>query len=115
VVSTLAWVREKIAFREVARVMVVLDSDHSAAHVRKEIELYGPLVTPGCHLVVEDTIFGYGTSGLRDQHFPGGLDGSPLDAVAELLAGNDEWSRDIAIERANPVSSNPAGWWIRNG
>jgi cephalosporin hydroxylase len=97
------------------RVMVVLDSDHSAKHVAREIELYGPLVTPGCYLVVEDTIFGYGTSKLVDQHFPGGLEGSPLDAVAELLHENPEWSRDVAIEGLSSVSSNPAGWWVRNG
>jgi cephalosporin hydroxylase len=97
------------------RVMVVLDSDHSAGHVTKEIEAYGPLVTPGCHLVIEDTIFGYGTSGLRDQHFPGGLDGSPLDAVVTRLVSDPSWSRDVAIERLSPVSCAPAGWWVRNG
>lgn len=97
------------------RTMVVLDSDHSAEHVTKEIERYGPMVTPGCYLVVEDTIFGYASSRLVDQHFPAGLAGTPLDAVATLLDGNPEWSRDVAIERTSPISSNPAGWWVRNG
>jgi len=98
-----------------SRVMVILDSDHSADHVTKEIELYGPLVTPGCYLVVEDTIFGYASQRLIDQHFPAGLKGTPLDAVATLLDGNPKWSRDVAIERTSPISSNPAGWWIKNG
>lgn len=97
------------------RTMVVLDSDHSQEHVTKEIELYGPLVTPECYLVVEDTIFGYASSRLVDQHFPNGLKGTPLDAVFDRLSGNPEWSRDVAIERTSPISSNPAGWWIRNG
>jgi cephalosporin hydroxylase len=96
------------------RAMVILDSDHSAEHVRREIESYGQLVTPGCYLVVEDTIFGYASPRLIDQHFPAGLKGSPLDAVAELLAGDDGWLRDMAIERLSPISSNPAGWWIRH-
>ena len=37
------------------RVMVSLDSDHTPDHVLKEMELYGPLVTPGCWMVVQDT------------------------------------------------------------
>ncbi|MGO8655263.1 CmcI family methyltransferase, partial [Rhizobium ruizarguesonis] len=35
-----------------ARVMVVLDSDHSYEHVLAECRAYGPLVTEGCYLVV---------------------------------------------------------------
>lgn len=96
------------------RCMVVLDSDHSAGHVAAEIGLYGPLVSPGCYLVAEDTLFGYAPPQLRGRHFPHGLDGSPLDAVAELLHDNPGWSRDIAVERMSPTSHHPAGFWLRN-
>jgi cephalosporin hydroxylase len=87
------------------RVMAVLDSDHSAAHVAAEIGLYGPLVTPGCHLVVEDGIARWmpGYEG----------DGSPLDAIEDLLADNPEWERDAVTEGMFPVSMFPAGWWVR--
>jgi cephalosporin hydroxylase len=84
------------------RVMVVLDSDHSPHHVRREIESYGPLVSAGCYLVVEDTI-------LRWFHSTPG----PLDAVEYLLQGNPEWQRDEEIEHLHPVSMHPSGWWIR--
>jgi cephalosporin hydroxylase len=97
------------------RTMVVLDSDHSAEHVAREIAAYGPMVTPGCYLVVEDTIMGWAPEGLRRQHFPDGLVGSPMDAVTTLLLDNDEWSRDVAIERLAPVTHHPAGFWIKNG
>lgn len=106
-----AKVAELVAGR---RCMVTLDSDHSAAHVRREIEAYGPLVSPGCYLVVEDSIFGYGEDA-KAQHGMADIVGSPLDAVVSHLAGKPEWSRDVAIEQTHPTSANPAGWWVRNG
>lgn len=39
-----------------AKVMVFLDSNHSATHVAIELKLYSPFVTPGCCLVVADGI-----------------------------------------------------------
>lgn len=105
-----AKVAELVAGR---RCMVSLDSDHSGPHVSAEIELYGPLVSPGCYLVVEDGIFGYATRTLRTGHGLGDMVGSPLDAIEKHLAGSDEWSRDIAIERAAPVSHHPSGWWVK--
>ncbi len=38
--------------------MVVLDSDHSQAHVEAELDAYAPLVSPGCYLIVEDSNIG---------------------------------------------------------
>lgn len=94
------------------RCMVSLDSDHSAPHVRREVEAYGPLVSPGCYLVVEDTIFGYGEDA-KAQHGMGGLEGSPLDAVLSHLVDNPDWARDVAIEQTHPIGANPAGWWVK--
>jgi cephalosporin hydroxylase len=96
------------------RCMVSLDSDHSAAHVAREIELYGPLVSSGCYLVVEDTVFGYAPQQIRELHLPGQA-GTPLDAVARHLVGNPQWSRDVAIERMSATTHHVAGWWMRNG
>lgn len=107
-----ARVAELVAGR---RCMVSLDSDHSGPHVAKEIDLYGPLVSPGCYLVVEDGIFGYAPPVLRAQHGLTDMQGSPLDAIAEKLADAPGWSRDAAIERAHPVSHSPAGWWLKVG
>lgn len=101
------------------RVMVSLDSDHSAAHVRREIELYAPLVTPGCYLVVEDGILAW----LRDDQLKAhgcAYDGTPLDAIADsanLLITPEGlgFERDEQIEFAYPVTMSPAGWWRRDG
>ena len=47
-----SWVAEQAAGR---RTMVILDSDHSRAHVGAELDAYAPMVSPGCYLIVEDT------------------------------------------------------------
>jgi cephalosporin hydroxylase len=39
--------------------LVVLDSDHSAEHVRNELELYAPMLRVGDWLVIEDTNIGW--------------------------------------------------------
>jgi cephalosporin hydroxylase len=105
-----AHVAELVAGR---RCMVSLDSDHSGPHVAEEIKLYSPLVSPGCYLVVEDGIFGYATRTLRTAHGLGEMVGSPLDAIAEHLDGNPDWSRDVAVERAFKTSHHPAGFWLK--
>lgn len=50
--STVRTMLEHVAGR---RTMVSLDSLHTYEHVSKELAVYGPVVTPGCYLVVEDT------------------------------------------------------------
>lgn len=108
--------------RPSTRVMVSLDSDHSAAHVRREIELYAPLVTPGCYLVVEDGILAW----LRDDQLKAhgcAYDGTPLDAIDgwlsdQVKAGTVDafpFERDTQLEFAYPVTMSPAGWWRRDG
>jgi cephalosporin hydroxylase len=95
------------------RVMVSLDSDHSADHVTDEIDLYGPLVTPGCYLVVEDTILGHADQQALAAVNLAGLPGSPLDAVRSRLVDNPAWVRDEEIEHLHSVSHHPMGWWRR--
>jgi len=51
--DVVARVREEAATAQ--RVMVVLDSDHRADHVLRELNLYAPLVSPGQWMIVEDT------------------------------------------------------------
>jgi cephalosporin hydroxylase len=62
--------------------VVVLDADHSAAHVRAELEAYAPLVGPGGKLVVFDTSMALAARWAED---------NPHQAVREFLAAHDEW------------------------
>jgi cephalosporin hydroxylase len=106
-------VREHISPK--SRVMVSLDSDHSSHHVQQEIELYAPLVTSGCHLVVEDGILAWITEEQRDAHACH-YEGNPLDAIDAVRYNSsalDDFERDELIEGAYPVTMHPAGWWRR--
>jgi cephalosporin hydroxylase len=97
------------------RVMVSLDAEHGADHVRAEIRNFGPLVTPGCYLVVEDGIFDL--TSIRERQRIGGHripdEGGPLHAIVSELVGNPGWIRDTAVEQQTPLTYHPAGWWVK--
>jgi cephalosporin hydroxylase len=91
--------------RRAKRVMVVLDSNHSRDHVLRELEVYGPLVTSGCYLVVEDTNVN-GHPVLPD-HGPG-----PMEAVEEFLATTEDFEVDRSREN-RLLTFNPSGYLRR--
>lgn len=96
------------------RTMVALDGDHHAAHVCREIRAYGPLVSRGHYLVVEDGIADlapYDVAEPIGHHIP--RTGGPLRAVTRELGGDDAWRRDRGIENLTRVSHHPAGWWVK--
>ncbi len=74
------------------RVMVVLDSDHRAAHVYDELVAYSQLVQTGDYLIVEDTnVNGHPT---YPDFGPG-----PMEALDRFLSQNDEFIVDRRCER----------------
>jgi cephalosporin hydroxylase len=74
------------------RVMVLLDSDHTAAHVMAELDLYSELVSPGCYLIVNDgNINGHPA---LPEFGPG-----PYEAVEEWLPGRDDFVLDKDAEK----------------
>ncbi len=86
-------------------VLVLLDSDHSTAHVSAELDAYAPLVTPGSYLVVEDTnVHGHP---VLPSHPPG-----PMEAVARFLSHHPEFVVDEAREKFM-VSFCPSGFLRR--
>ncbi|CAN5418739.1 CmcI family methyltransferase [soil metagenome] len=94
--------REKAAGK---RVMVVLDSDHSEKHVRKELEVLSEFVTPGCFLIVEDTNV-YGHPVLRE-HGRG-----PMEALNDWLKTRPPFELDKAREKYM-ITFHPRGHWRR--
>jgi cephalosporin hydroxylase len=87
-------------------VMVILDADHARDHVAKELELYGPLVTPGSYLLSQD--------GVIDQLaiFADSRPG-PLDANREFLRRHPEFEHDRERNSRFIITHHPVGWLRR--
>lgn len=101
--ATLDTVRRRAAGLD--KVWVILDSDHSAAHVREELGRYAQVVTPGGYLIVEDTnVNGHPVA---PEHGPG-----PTEAVRDWLASDPPFDRDPSCERFL-VTLNPGGYFRR--
>jgi cephalosporin hydroxylase len=83
-------------------VLVILDSNHERDHVLEELRLYGPLVTPGSYLVVEDSnINGHP---VRPEFGPG-----PAEAIELFLAESGEFTVDESREKYF-LTFNPRGY-----
>jgi cephalosporin hydroxylase len=95
-----------------ARVMVVLDSDHSRDHVLSELRTYGPFVTQGQYLIVADTLLGClepaQTPTARSKvWYPGD---EPLAALQQYMKECDRFAVDRVIDGKLIVSSSPGGY-----
>jgi cephalosporin hydroxylase len=97
-------------------VLVILDSNHSREHVRRELEAYHGLVTPGSWIVATDGI-------MRDVwDAPGGKAGwrtdNPVDAARDFLAAHPQFALEPPAWRFNesPLDQPITGWpdaWLR--
>lgn len=64
---------------ERGKIFLILDSDHRAAHVKRELDMWVPRLRSGDYLVVEDTIVN--GNPVRPNHGPG-----PLEAIRQYRA-----------------------------
>jgi cephalosporin hydroxylase len=93
-----------------AVVLVIFDSNHTSAHVLRELELYAPLVTPGSYMVAHDGAQGW----VRDipSAKPSWKEGGPLEAIQEFLATHKEFQIDAHFTRFG-ITSSPCGYLER--
>lgn len=100
--------REVRAMTKDARsVVVLLDSDHRAAHVGQELRAYADLVSGGSYMIVEDTNVN-GNPVLPD-FGPG-----PMEAVEEFLAEDHRFAIDERCEKFL-MTFNPNGFLRKVG
>ena len=74
------------------KVMVILDSNHTREHVKKELDIYSKFVQNGNLLIVEDTFLGGHPS---HQEYGEG----PTEAIHDFLAENSDFYIDRSYEK----------------
>jgi cephalosporin hydroxylase len=102
----LSVVRERVAGCS-GPIMVILDSDHSRDHVRRELDLYTPFVTVGSYCLVQDGVIDV-LSSLRHVR-PG-----PLPAIEDFLKSTNEFEVDEERCSRFIVTHHPKGWLRRS-
>jgi len=106
--TSLAEVKRRVGDGQ--KVLVTLDSNHSYDHVRRELELYAPLVSEGSYLVAMDGAqelvadMPRGKSEWREDN--------PLRAIHDFLKDHPDWEIDPHYNRLL-VTSNPDGFLRR--
>ncbi len=86
--TTVARVKELI--RPGERVLVLLDSNHSKAHVRAELDVYAGLVSEGSYIVATDGIMSMVAG--RPGSQPGWEWDNPSEAAREFAAANPQFA-----------------------
>ncbi|MDB5334831.1 MAG: Cephalosporin hydroxylase [Planctomycetaceae bacterium] len=95
----------RLASAAAGPVLVIHDADHHYAECLADLNAFGPLVTPGSYLIVEDTNVN-GRPVLVD------WGRGPWEAVETFLASNPTFSRDIEREKFL-LTYNPGGYLRR--
>jgi cephalosporin hydroxylase len=93
-------------------IMVLLDSNHTHAHVLKELELYAPLVSKGSYMVVFDTIIeDLPENFVKDRDW--GKENNPKTAVWEFLQKHKEFEIDVDIQSKLLITTAPDGFLVK--
>jgi len=91
------------------RVLVVLDSNHTHAHVLRELQVYSPLVKAGGYLVVLDTFVEDMPEGFVVDR-PWGRGDNPKTAVWEFLKTTNRFVIDQRIQNKLLITVAPDGY-----
>jgi cephalosporin hydroxylase len=105
--DTIEQVKQYVKGKE--KVLVILDSNHTHAHVLEELKLYSPFVTKGSYLLVFDTIVEDLPKDIYNDR-PWSIGDNPKTAVWEFLKTDDSFEIDKAIDNKLLISVAPDGY-----
>ncbi|MEP7319340.1 MAG: cephalosporin hydroxylase family protein [Panacibacter sp.] len=92
------------------KILVCLDSNHTHAHVLRELEMYAPFVSVGSYIVVFDTIVEDLPENYFNQKRPWGIGDNPKTAVHDFLKTNSDFVIDKSIDNKLLISVAPEGY-----
>jgi cephalosporin hydroxylase len=107
--ETVAAVRARVAGR---RAMVVLDSNHTHAHVLAELRAYASLVPVGGYMVAMDTVIERMPADFFPDR-PWSRGDNAATAVTAFLAEDDRFAVDAAMDARLMISVAPGGYLRR--
>jgi cephalosporin hydroxylase len=93
------------------KIMIALDSNHTHDHVLDELRLYADLVSPGCMLLVLDTVI----DDLKiDPDRPWGPGASPKSAAIEYMNSRQHQFQNLVnFENRAALTVAPSGYWMK--
>lgn len=94
------------------KTLVVLDSNHTHAHVLAELRAYAPLVSVGSYCVVFDTVIEDLPAGLYPDR-PWDVGDNPKTAVQAYLAENGDFAIDHDVDGKILITVAPDGFLRR--
>ena len=94
------------------RVVVILDSNHTHAHVLAELQAYAPLVSKGSYCVVFDTVIEDLPAGMYPDR-PWDVGNNPKTAVREYLTQNPSFEVDEDMDAKLLITVAPGGYLRR--
>jgi len=95
------------------KIMVILDSNHTHEHVKKELDAYAPLVSLDSYLIVFDTAVEDFPSDYDWGERQWGKGNNPKTAVWEFLKKNKQFVIDDQIHKKLVITVAPDGYLRR--
>jgi cephalosporin hydroxylase len=95
--------------KDFTRPLVILDSNHTHAHVLEELRLYAPFVKHGSYLVVMDTAVEWVSKELAGDR-PWGPGDNPMTAMDAYLKESDRFVIDHGISDKLGITVAPRGF-----
>ena len=94
------------------KVLVLLDSDHTHAHVLRELQLYAPFVGVGQYLICGDTTIERQPPA-EERPLAWGKGNNPATALREFLGNSTDFEVDYELENKLLLTNNPGGYLRR--